>query len=153
MKLLISFILFFSANAIGQSVDWMCKSDSVMLIAESQLGTPYKYGSKAPNKSFDCSGFVSYVYDECGIESVRTSRGFQALGEKINLDESRPGDCILFSGTKSRTVGHIGIVVENDSDGVKFIHCSSSKRHFGVVVTDLESTGYKDRFVEVRRLF
>ncbi len=153
MKLLISFFLLISLSSFGQSVDWMCKSDSIMLIAESQLGTPYKYGSKTPDQSFDCSGFVSYVYGECGVDHVRTSRGFQSLGQKIDREEARPGDCILFSGTKSSTVGHIGIVVENDEDGLQFIHCSSSKKHFGVVITDLESTGYKSRFVEVRRMF
>lgn len=153
MKLLLPVFFFICLNAFSQSEDWMCKSDSVILIAESQLGTPYKYGSKVPNKSFDCSGFVSYVYGECGVEHTRTSRGFHSLGEKIDLEESRAGDCILFSGTESSSIGHVGIVVENNSDGVKFIHCSSSKRHFGVVVTELESTGYKDRFVEVRRMF
>lgn len=153
MKLLISFLLFVSVQAYGQTQDWMCKSDSVMMIAESQLGTPYKYGSKRPNVSFDCSGFVSYVYAECGVPNVRTSRGFQSLGEKIDLDECKPGDCILFSGTESRAVGHIGIIVENEDEGVKFIHCSSSKNHFGVVITELETTGYKKRFVEVRRMF
>ena len=153
MKPLLSLFLVLSFNSFGQAEDWVCKSDSVLLIAESQLGIPYKYGSKSPNVSFDCSGFVSYVYAECGIENVRTSRGFQTLGKKTTLNDCRPGDCILFTGTKSRAVGHVGIVVKNDNEGVKFIHCSSSKKHFGVVVTDLESTGYKNRFVEVRRMF
>ena len=153
MKLLLTVFLFIGFSTFGQSIDWMCKSDSIMLIAESQLGTPYKYGSKIPNKSFDCSGFVSYVYEMCGIDHVRTSRGFQFIGERIRKNEALPGDCILFSGTQSRAVGHIGIVVENDSDGLQFIHCSSSKKHFGVVISDLETTGYKNRFVEIRRMF
>ena len=36
------------------------------------LGTPYVWGSTGP-KSFDCSGFTSYVYRTFGIHINRTS--------------------------------------------------------------------------------
>jgi hypothetical protein len=36
---------------------------------------------------------------------------------------------------------------------LKFIHCSSSKKHFGVVITDYYDSNYPKRFIEARRLF
>lgn len=155
MKLLTAFILFISFGVVAQSEDWEVKADSVMEIANTQLGVSYKYGTCRPNTSFDCSGFVSYVYNSCGIDNSRSSRAYGNLGEEVKLSECRKGDCILFAGTQpgSKTIGHVGIVVENNEDGIKFIHCSSSKNHFGVVVTDYYNSGYPKRFIEVRRMF
>ncbi|MEO7766433.1 MAG: NlpC/P60 family protein, partial [Ferruginibacter sp.] len=37
--------------------------DSLILFAKSMLGTPYLYGSIDPAKGFDCSGFITYVFN------------------------------------------------------------------------------------------
>lgn len=37
------------------------------------IGYPYKWGSVGP-KSFDCSGFVKWLYADMGINLNRTSR-------------------------------------------------------------------------------
>ncbi|MFT5859241.1 MAG: lipoprotein Spr [Flavobacteriaceae bacterium] len=131
------------------------RADSLIEVAKSQLGVKYVWATSNPNVSFDCSGFTSYVYGSFDITKCRSSKGYGSLGEKINLESARKGDCLLFAGTTpgSKTIGHIGIVIQNDEEGLKFIHCSSSKNHFGVVTTDYHSSGYPKRFLEVRRLF
>lgn len=137
------------------SNNWETKADSIIETAKSQLGTPYIWATSSPNISFDCSGFTSYVYTSNEIKSSRSSKLYANLGKAISLDEARKGDCILFSGTQSgsKTIGHVGIIVENNEDGIQFIHCSSSSKHFGVVITNYYESGYPKRFLEVRRMF
>ena len=143
-------IVLFAFSAFSQET----LQDSIVFCAKSQLGVPYKWATSSPGKSFDCSGFTAYVYGSFGITECRSSKGYGALGKRVSLEDARKGDCILFSGTQpgSKTIGHVGIVIENGEDGLKFIHCSSSKKHFGVVITDYHHSGYPERFLEIRRL-
>jgi cell wall-associated NlpC family hydrolase len=130
-------------------------ADSIVDIAKAQLGVTYKYATSNPGVSFDCSGFTAYVYGSLNITDCRSSKSYATIGEKIELSEVRKGDCLVFSGTApgSTTAGHVGIVIENNENGIQFIHCSSSKSHYGVVITHYESSGYPQRFLQARRLF
>lgn len=140
---------------IVQSIDWEIKADSIIETAKSQLGVPYKWATCSPNVSFDCSGFTSYVYASNKVENSRSSKLYANLGENIAIEDARKGDCILFAGTQpgSKTIGHVGIITENNENGIQFIHCSSSSNHFGVVITNYYESGYPKRFLEVRRMF
>ena len=154
MKWLLSIFLL-TASFVNAQEPWEQTADSIVEIAKAQLGVPYKWATSSPGKSFDSSGFTAHVYGTMNITKCRSSKGYASIGQKINMSEARKGDCLLFAGTTpgSKTVGHVGIVIENNENGLKFIHCSSSKRHFGVVITDYESSGYPKRFLEARRLF
>lgn len=147
------FFVFLYLSSFGQDTT-MTKSDSIVMLAKDQLGVPYKYATSNPGVSFDCSGFTSYVYGACNLPNSRSSRAYGKLGTKVSLETCEPGDCIIFSGTAlgSRTIGHVGIVVSNDENGLQFIHCSSSKKHFGVVITNYYESNYAKRFLQVRRL-
>lgn len=150
-------LLFFAVQFLhiqAQEV-WESKADSIVTIASEQLGISYKWATSNPGVSFDCSGFTSYVYSKTNVTNSRSSKAYGSLGTPISIDNCRKGDCIIFSGTQtgSTTIGHVGIVIENNENGIKFIHCSSSKKHFGVVVTNYYDSGYPKRFLEVRRLF
>ena len=82
------------------------------------------------------------------------SSEFVNFGTKVELNECKKGDCLVFTGTNSadRHPGHVGIVVENTDGKIKFIHCSSAKNHYGVVISDLTGTNYAKRVLEVRRV-
>lgn len=149
----IAFILFGSIS-FGQD-SAQVDADALIKLAKSQLGVTYKYATSNPNVSFDCSGFTSYVYSSFEIPSSRSSKAYGNLGEAVSLENCKKGDCILFSGTKtgSKTIGHVGIVIENNENGLKFIHCSSSKNHYGVTITDYYDSNYTKRFLQVRRLY
>lgn len=119
------------ARVTNEQNERQLKADSIIAFAKTQLGTPYRYATSNPNVSFDCSGFTSYVYSNFDITKCRTSRGYANIGESVDRKDAQVGDCILFVGTTrgSKTIGHVGIVIENGPDGIKFIHCSSSKKN------------------------
>ncbi|MDB5201554.1 MAG: NlpC/P60 family protein [Ferruginibacter sp.] len=125
---------------------------AVVDYAKTLLGIPYQYGSADPVIGFDCSGFITYVFNHFGISVPRSSVDFTNVGEEVARENASPGDLILFTGTDSliRVVGHMGIVVQN-TDTLKFIHSTSGKI-YGVTITPL-SDYYKGRFVKTIRVF
>jgi len=129
-------------------------TDPEKLIAFSQTlkGIPYKYASSDPAAGFDCSGFITYVFNHFGISVPRTSTDFTNEGKPVDLSLSKPGDLILFTGTDStiRTVGHMGIITQV-SDSIVFIHATSGKA-YAVTETTLNPY-YMGRFMKVIRVF
>ena len=121
--------------------------------AKTLIGVPYKYASFDPSYGFDCSGFITYVFNHFGITVPRSSVDFTNFGKEIPLHEAKPGDLILFTGTDStkRIVGHMGIVTENVVGSLQFIHSTSGKA-YGVTITQLDGY-YIGRFVKVIRIF
>ena len=87
--------------------------------AEKYIGYPYVWGGYKPSTSFDCSGFVSYVYNQCGWDFGRL--GAQSLYNISRRTSSpRPGDLVFFTGTYDTPgVSHVGIYV---GDGW-MLHC------------------------------
>jgi len=126
--------------------------NTIVDFAETLLHVPYRYGSTDPSKGFDCSGFITYVFNHFGIVVPRSSFDFTNEGKVIHVREAKRGDLILFTGTDSaeRFVGHMGIVTEN-TDTLKFIHSTSGKQ-YGVTITPLNNY-YKGRFVKVIKIF
>jgi cell wall-associated NlpC family hydrolase len=75
--------------------------------ARTHDGKPYEYGATGPD-SFDCSGFVQYVFAQVGRELPRTSRDQYAASEKVAREDVRLGDLIAIHNSKG-TVTHVGI--------------------------------------------
>jgi cell wall-associated NlpC family hydrolase len=121
--------------------------------AQTLIGIPYKFASSDPRSGFDCSGFITYVFNHFDIAVPRSSRDFTNIGENIPRTEARAGDLILFTGTniQDRTVEHMGIVTFNSPDTLLFIHSTSGKLN-SVTVTPLNEY-YQSRFVKVIRVF
>lgn len=127
--------------------------DDVVTFAETLKGIKYKYGSAVKENGFDCSGFITYVFNNFNIKVPRSSVNFTNAGTPVPLVDCRKGDIILFTGTDTTgwVVGHMGIVTENKKGKVRFIH-SSSGHNIGVIESDLAGY-YATRFVKVIRVF
>ena len=125
----------------------------LLSFAESLIGTPYLYASSDPAKGFDCSGFITYVFNHFNIAVPRSSIDFTGVEKEVPLSEALPGDIILFTGTDSsdRDVGHMGIIDVIGNGQLSFIHSTSGKAN-GVTITPLNDY-YKGRFVKVIRVF
>ena len=120
----------------------------------SLAGTTYKYGSTDPLQGFDCSGFVTYVFNHFGIAVPRTSVDFTPVQRPIPLQQAKLGDLILFTGLDSsyRIVGHMGIISSTPGEPLRFMHSTSGKSK-GVVETDFHTLYYEKRYIKVIRIF
>ena len=92
---------------------------AILAEAEKYIGYPYVWGGYKPSTSFDCSGFVSYVYNQCGWDFGRLgAQGLYNISTRVS--SPRPGDLVFFTGTYDTPgVSHVGIYV---GDGW-MLHC------------------------------
>ena len=91
---------------------------AMMEEAEKYLGYPYVWGGSSPSTSFDCSGFVSWVINNCG-EGWSIGRlgaeGLRNTCSYVSPVNARPGDLIFFEGTYDTSgASHVGIYVGNN---------------------------------------
>lgn len=70
------------------------RSDKVISQAKKLKGKHYRWGGAGPT-SFDCSGYVQYVFKKAGKKIGRTS-GAQLAGKKISKSNKKPGDILVF---------------------------------------------------------
>ena len=94
--------------------------------AEKYLGYPYVWGGSSPSTSFDCSGFVSWVINNCGVGWNIGRLGSDGLYfnvcTPVSPANARPGDLIFFQHTYDTPyTSHVGIYV---GDGW-MIHCGN----------------------------
>lgn len=93
--------------------------------AEKYLGYPYVWGGSSPSTSFDCSGFVSWVINNCGNGwnvGRQTAEGLRSYCAYVEPAQAKPGDLIFFQGTYQTTgASHIGIYVGDNM----MIHCGN----------------------------
>lgn len=152
--ILLTFFVIFISQITAQNKEYQnFEPDSLVNYAKSFLGTPYKWGGSSKN-GFDCSGFVSFIFRHFQITTPHGARDYYKLGKIISQDSCKKGDIILFTGTNysRKSVGHVGIIISDFGEPLKFIHSSSSKNHWGVTITDYKNSAYPKRFMGIRRL-
>ena len=119
---------------------------NILQRALTLLGTPYRWGGNSPDKGFDCSGLVSYVFrNAMGIDLPRISRDQANSGEMVaDKSDLAEGDLVFF-GRKGR-IDHVGIYV---GEG-RFVHAPSSGKD--VMVSSLEKGYWSGKYMQARRL-
>ena len=126
--------------------------DNMLGFAKTFLGTPYLSSGASPT-GFDCSGFVSYVLGNFGMDVIHSSYGLAEYGRTVKLSDAKPGDLMFFKGSNSGSsrIGHVAIIYEvNPTEGIKFIHASSSK---GITIDRFNGSAYYvPRYVTTKRL-
>ena len=112
--------------------------------AEKYVGYPYVWGGSSPSTSFDCSGFVSYVYNQCGWDFGRL--GAQGLYNiSTRTSSPKPGDLVFFTGTYDTPgISHVGIYV---GDGW-MLHCGDP-----ISYTNLNTSYWQSHFYAYGKLF
>ena len=115
--------------------------------AEKYLGMPYVWGGSSPSTSFDCSGFVCWVINNCGngwSVGRTTANGLRGKCSYVSPADAQPGDLIFFEKTYN-TVGasHVGIYVGNGM----MIHCGDP-----ISYTSINSTYWQSHFLGFGRI-
>jgi hypothetical protein len=105
-------------------------------VAQNYLGIPYILGARGP-KSFDCSGFTSYIFNEFSAVMEPQAAAQAQLGESVSLSEVRPSDLVFF-GSRNH-VKHVALVVGRNADGITVVHCTTSR---GVIVENITQSHY-----------
>ena len=114
--------------------------------AQNFVGVRYRSAGTSPRTGFDCSGFTTYIMKEFGINLTRSSSSQANEGTSVSLKDVKPGDLVFFGGKKC--IHHVGIVVENTDEGIRFVHSSSSG---GVVVENINDSKYWSRKIVCAR--
>jgi cell wall-associated NlpC family hydrolase len=110
----------------------------------SQRGVRYQLGGASPERGFDCSGLVQYVFYQHGIGLPRTAAEQYRTGIEIRPNEIALGDLLFFSTTGPGPT-HVGIV----TGPATFVHAPDT----GAVVRQerFDTPYWSSRFLGARR--
>ena len=119
--------------------------NKIVSFAEKYKGHKYVYGGTTPS-GFDCSGFVYYVFNNCGYSLSRSCSVQAQSGDPVSRENLMPGDILFFNNTSNGSIGHVGIYI---GDG-QFIHAANPRR--GVVTDTINSGYYNTYYYSARRV-
>ena len=154
--LIISLLYILPLQAGNDTLDenWYRRYISGKLIQFARMfeGIPYDYANTDPMRGFDCSGFVQFVYGNFNVRVPRSSSQYQNFGKEIPLEQAEAGDILLFTGSdaSTKTPGHLGIVISSEKP-LQFMH-SASSNHRGIMISRLDETYFRQRFIKVVRV-
>lgn len=120
---------------------------ALMEEAAKYLGYPYVWGGSSPSTSFDCSGFVCWVYSNSGVHDLprTTAQGIYDQCAPVSASEAKAGDIIFFTGTYNSAgpVSHVGIYC----GGGVMIHCGDP-----IAYASVNSSYWQSHFYSYGRL-
>lgn len=122
------------------------RGNDVAFYALGLIDTGYRFGGKNPQAGLDCSGMVSYIYDQAaGLRVAGSAADIARSAKEINRDDLRPGDLVFFN-TLNRSFSHVGIYIGDD----RFVHAPNSNGR--VRIDRLTDRYYASRYESARSL-
>lgn len=117
--------------------------------ANSCLGYPYVWGGYDPSTSFDCSGFISWLFTSTGVNNIGHMGATTLYGyaDPVRPEDAKPGDVIFFQGTMgddTEGITHCGLYVGNNM----MIHCGDPCSY-----ADLTDSYWQQHFYGFGRLY
>lgn len=123
------------------------KGSEVTLFALGLIDTGYRFGGKNPQAGLDCSGMVSYIFEQgAGIKVSGSAADIARQGRPVERDSLRPGDLVFFN-TRNAPFSHVGVYIGAN----RFVHAPSGSGR--VRVDELGSRYYAQRFEAARSYF
>lgn len=117
---------------------------AALALAQTFLGTPYRWGGESPKTGFDCSGLVQYVYGKQGVTLPRVAEQQARVGTPIPPEQLAPGDAVFFAD-RTGYIHHEGMYIGQGY----FVHAP----HTGDVVkiSSLYEPYYATQYAGARR--
>lgn len=117
----------------------------VINYAAGYAGYPYVFGTAGPS-TFDCSGFVQYVYAHAaGISLTHSAAEQSGAGSAVSQANLQPGDLVFFN-VNGDGIDHVGIYV----GGGRMINAENPK--VGIIYDNISSGYWAARFACARRI-
>ncbi len=139
-------------NATYEELKWQTEakeyggnvaSTKILKTAAQYKGVPYVFGGTTP-RSFDCSGYVQYVFARHGIRLTRTADTQALEGKFVSKKNLKPGDLVFFT-TYEPGASHVGIYAGNNL----FWNATSSR---GIMLSNLTDSYWGPRYYTARRI-
>ncbi|MGB3290350.1 MAG: C40 family peptidase [Burkholderiaceae bacterium] len=119
----------------------------VVLTAMGLIQTRYRYGGSHPDRGFDCSGLVAYVFDQAADQPLpHNTAQIAELSRPISKSQLKAGDFVFFN-TLNRPFSHMGIYIGNS----QFVNAPSTGGR--VRVDSMNNPYFAQRFESARTLF
>lgn len=119
-------------------------SGSIVDVALQYLGVPYVWGGTTPS-GFDCSGYVQYVFRQCGYSISRTATPQYSDGTPVSYSSLQAGDLVFFERTYATDgISHVGIYI----GGGEFVHAGGGC----VKISSLSESYYSSRYYGACRI-
>lgn len=116
--------------------------------ATDNIGVRYKAGGTTKS-GYDCSGLVFTTFESENIKLPRNSFEQAKVGKIIKFNDAQKGDLIFFRTNKSKQINHVGLIVEVNSNEIRFVHSSTSK---GVIISSTKEPYYQNSFAQINRI-
>ena len=85
--------------------------------AATFIRTPYASPPRAP-ATFDCSSYVSYVYEQFGYSLPKSTGEYGEVGTRIDWEDAQPGDILVFAREKGGSaIDHVAMLWKKSDSG------------------------------------
>lgn len=123
------------------------QGNEVVLYALGLIDTGYRFGGKNPEAGLDCSGMVSYIYEQAlGLGVKGSAADIARRGRSVGRSELRPGDLVFFN-TRNAAFSHVGIYIGDE----RFVHAPATNGR--VRIDRLNDRYYAQRYEAARTFF
>lgn len=96
----------------GSAGNTTALQQEIINYAKSFLGVPYVWGGKTPS-GFDCSGYVSYVFKNFGVNLTAYTFSMKNEGTEVSRSDLQPCDIVFFNN-----FNHVGMAIST----TQYIH-------------------------------
>ena len=135
------------ADPSSARAGFSAKGNEVALFALGLIDTGYRFGGKNPQAGLDCSGMVSYIYDQgVGLKVSGSAADIARQGRPVERAGLRPGDLVFFN-TRNASFSHVGVYIGEN----RFVHAPSGNGR--VRIDQLDARYYAQRFEAARSYF